>query len=271
MRCTEFSQLLPDLLRGTLPQAMRDACDAHLLECAICLECLADASAGHWQHQDANVMLDSIVQSTTPELCATSAYLLCDSLDGTLSAEQSVLLSSHLDGCKACQALQVSLLAVSAQLPLLAEKQPPDALLARIFLSTTHQSPLATGFLQRALKHIEAVLLRPRFALEAAFSVTLVWTLLFGVPASILDTAFAEQPALIERLELPQIWTQAQAGLEHEFVELGSGIARPATALENHLTASINSLQVTGRESWHSLTMWIDEMITGFLSGYSND
>ena len=271
MRCAEFNQLLPDLLRGSLPQALRDACDAHLLECAICLECLADASAGQWQHQDVTAMLDSIVQSTIPDLCATSAYLLCDSLDGTLSTEQSLLLSSHLDSCKACQSLQASLLTVSAQLPQMAQRQPPAALLARILLSTTHQLPVAAGFLQRVHKQLEAVLLRPRFALEAAFSVTLVWTLLFGVPASILDTAFAEQPALVQRLELPQIWTRAQAGLEFEIVELGSGVARPVKALEKQLTAGINTMQGTGRESWRSLLSWIDAMIAGFSSGYSND
>ena len=271
MRCAEFRQLLPDLLRGGVLPAMHAACEAHLLECASCLESLAEASAGQWQHQDATAMLESIMQSISSEVCATSACLLCDSMDGTLNAEQSVLLLSHLEHCKVCQQLQRSLLALSADLPLLAQQQPPDALLATVLRSTTQKLPVSTSFLQRSLRQLDAVILRPRIALEAAFSITLVWTLIVGIPVATFDTVFAEQPALVQRLELPQVLSRAQAGLEQELVDLSSGITRPLMAMESQLTLSIHALQLTGREHWHSLTRRIDELTAGITSGFIND
>ena len=139
MQCTEFNQLLPELLRGTVTQIEHDACEAHMQDCAHCIASFANASAVEFAAQDTGALQQRIMQATIPELCATSASLLCDLLDASLSREHTVLLTSHLEDCSHCQQLYNNLQSVRRDLPLLTELQPPRFLLARILQQTSHQ------------------------------------------------------------------------------------------------------------------------------------
>lgn len=267
MQCREFNKLLPLLLNGAVAPDSRDACELHLDTCNRCVEVFAAASAAMFVAPDPGAMISTIMQATMPATCATSADLLCEALDGTLGEPESVLLHSHLQDCGYCQQLHSKLQTLDRELPMLAELQPPETLLAQILHGTSARPPPGTHHLNPWFAPIRRVLLRPRFALEAAFTATLLWSALFGIPASVLDTASAEQPQVIERLELRQFWTQTQSGLQLEIAELGPELSGPVSALENIFFDSVESARRRGNMLRLHLADWFDTLLAGILPG----
>lgn len=262
MQCTEFNRLLPRLLSGTVTQTERDSCEAHMQDCAHCVASFALASAARFEPQDSDALLQRIVQATTPELCATSTSLLCDLLDASLGPDQTVLLTSHLEDCGYCQQLYNNLQSVRSDLPLLTELQPPGFLLARILQQTSHQIQPETSWLLSALDRIRLVMLRPRIALEVSFATTLVWTFVFGVPTSILDTSFAEPSAVFERLQIQNIWQEAQTGVERGLAGFNPDLSRPVAAITDTSARlvhdNVENVQATATELWRSLADQVD-------------
>ncbi len=270
MQCAEFDKLLPALVSGAIQQPMRAVCETHMQDCARCLEAFAMASAAQFIVPDADVLVQRVVQATTPELCTSVADQLCDLIDAALVAEQAVFLTAHLRNCSQCRQLYLNLQALNLELALLGELRPPERLLARILRNTSHRSASQISIPDMLLQRGRQILLRPRFALEAAFVVTLFWTALFGVPASILSTAVAEQTAVVDRLELRKFWSATQADLGRELTELGPEFSRTAARMNifpsGFLQDGASRIQRSATALWLDLEAWVDSQKAGFIN-----
>lgn len=180
-----------------------------------------------------------ILARTSGSACGRAEELLGARWDGALAAGDRELLGAHLERCAACRELALILDRLQPLLPGLAEREPGPAFTARVLARTVGSQPVEdprqlaadgslapggpssgsrrgrSGPLERAALALQERLRRawqrPRFALEAAWTVAalaalLVWGPLAprGVPeqASVLVRAGAGTvPELVTAVE----------------------------------------------------------------------
>ena len=124
-------------------------------------------------------LVASILRATSGSPCRAAEEGLPDLVDGALDAVDVELVRGHLERCAPCTALERALLEVRRALPQMAEVDPGRAFTEAV-LARTSRAPA-----RRWVAAFQALLLRPRFALEGAYlgSVVLVGLLwLPGLP-----------------------------------------------------------------------------------------
>jgi hypothetical protein len=145
----------------------------------------------------------SVLEKTSGPPCDRAHLLLCDHVDGRLPEIDEELVRLHLAGCGDCDALAAALARLKEDLPALAEFEPDANFVGDVLAATTYSLPPLPGFWDRLADAWKRAVLRPRFALEAAYVGTAALLLLFAAPFS----PFRELPsqALAAVRETPRI------------------------------------------------------------------
>ena len=104
--------------------------------------------------------------------CLQIDELLCDFVDGTLSAEQKAAFETHTAKCAACQELVAEVAGAVSFMERAAMVEAPKELVTRILYHTPKQSPLLEAMAKRDwLKRWIAPLIQPRFAMGMAMTI----------------------------------------------------------------------------------------------------
>jgi hypothetical protein len=123
-------------------------------------------------------LVASILRATSGSPCRAAEERLPDLVDGVLDAVDVELIRGHLEGCGPCTALARALLEVGSALPQMAEVDPGRAFTEAVLVRTS-RAPR-----QRWAAAFQALLLRPRFALEGAYLGSLVFVGLLALPGA---------------------------------------------------------------------------------------
>lgn len=120
--------------------------------------------------------------------CAELEELICDYVDGTLTAERQVDVERHLGACPACARVARDSAAAVAFMERAAEVEPPPELITRILFDApwTRKAPAkGRGWLTRLI----APVLQPRFVMGMAMTILSFSILSKFVPVQQLKSA----------------------------------------------------------------------------------
>jgi len=121
-------------------------------------------------------LVASILRATSGSPCRAAEERLPDLVDDVLDAVDGELVRGHLAGCVPCAALERALAEMRHALPRMAEVDPGRAFTETV-LERTSRAPVS-----RWAAAFQALLLRPRFALEGAYLGALVLVGVLAVP-----------------------------------------------------------------------------------------
>ncbi len=260
MICREFERRLEDWVDGNLPTTERAACDRHLAECPRCRELAAlagglDPSASPRSEPPPD-LASEVLARTTGAACDRARERLVPLVDpsehGPLPAAERQLVELHLEACFDCRALRAELVALSADLPRLAELDPGSGFVDGVLERTSRRRAAPAGRLADRWRRLRPatwpgllprLVRRPRFAWEAAYVAVLLLTPLIASAGSPDAAAQA-----VERLGRAGGATVASAvrGVTEGTVErAGSVGAAAGTELRTFGTRLASSLQRT--------------------------
>ncbi|MBM3761126.1 MAG: hypothetical protein FJW36_12860 [Acidobacteria bacterium] len=104
--------------------------------------------------------------------CQQIDELLCDYVDGTLSAEQKAAFELHTTQCAACRELVAEVAGAVTFMERAAIVEPPKELVTRILYHTPKQAPMLEAMAKQDwLKRWIAPLIQPRFAMGMAMTI----------------------------------------------------------------------------------------------------
>jgi len=104
--------------------------------------------------------------------CQQIDELLCDYVDGTLSAEQRAAFELHTTQCAACRELVADVAGAVTFMERAAIVEPPKELVTRILYHTPKQAPMLEAMAKQDwLKRWIAPLIQPRFAMGMAMTI----------------------------------------------------------------------------------------------------
>lgn len=104
--------------------------------------------------------------------CQQIDELLCDYVDGTLSAEQRAAFELHTTQCAACRELVADVAGAVTFMERTAIVEPPKELVKRILYHTPKQAPMLEAMAKQDwLKRWIAPLIQPRFAMGMAMTI----------------------------------------------------------------------------------------------------
>ena len=103
--------------------------------------------------------------------CAELEILICDYVDGTLSAAQKAVVESHLKDCPACAELARDSAEAVAFMERASDVEPPPELITRILFQAPHAKEEAAKKERGWLGRLFAPVLQPRFVMGAAMTV----------------------------------------------------------------------------------------------------
>lgn len=183
MDCHDFEARFEAYLDGGLPAAERAACATHAAGCASCRELLelagppvAAGAAGAFDD-----LVAPVLERTSGSACGRAGGLLASRWGGGAAGDDVLgpldreLLELHLASCESCRGLAQALAALARDLPALASVRPDPAFVDDV-LAATRPAGVRWRRLAAAWSgHWAAWVRRPRFALEAAFVLTLVF------------------------------------------------------------------------------------------------
>ncbi|MBZ2186442.1 MAG: zf-HC2 domain-containing protein [Bryobacter sp.] len=107
-----------------------------------------------------------------PMRCQEMEELLCDYVDGTLSAEGKAVFEEHAASCASCGELVAEVMGAVQFMERAAVVEPPQELLTRILYHTPKAAPLVEVLANREwLKSWLRPLLQPRFAMGMAMTI----------------------------------------------------------------------------------------------------
>ena len=106
--------------------------------------------------------------------CAEIEPLICDYVDGTLTAAQRADVERHFAGCPSCAALAADSASAVAFMERAAEVEPPHELITRMVFEAPWQKG-KSGWLPKIFNSV----LQPKFALSMAMTI-LSFSMLFG-------------------------------------------------------------------------------------------
>jgi hypothetical protein len=102
--------------------------------------------------------------------CAELEQLICDYVDGTLTADRKAEVERHLEGCAGCAELARDSAAAVAFMERAADVEPPPELITRILFDApwTRKAPARTrGWMSKLI----APILQPRFVMGMAMTI----------------------------------------------------------------------------------------------------
>jgi hypothetical protein len=105
--------------------------------------------------------------------CAELEELICDYVDGTLTAAQKAEVEHHLDGCPACAELARDSAAAVSFMSRAADVEPPPQLITKILFDApwTRKAPVKGTGLWGKLSKLVAPMVQPRFAMGMAMTI----------------------------------------------------------------------------------------------------
>src|SRR5258708_34571593 len=116
--------------------------------------------------------------------CAELEELICDYVDGTLTAARKADVERHLQACPACAELAQDSAAAVAFMERAADVEPPPELITRILFDApwTRKAPVKIRGPLSYLGKLIAPILQPRFAMGMAMTILSVSILSRFVP-----------------------------------------------------------------------------------------
>jgi len=176
-----------------------------------------------------------VLARTSGKPCDACEARLPDLIDGTLGATDRTLVQRHVSRCPSCRAVALALDDLRSRLPRMAAVPPGPALATRVLAATTGRRRLAPN--RAGVAAVWRLLLRPRFALEAAYVGAMILWLVVSIPGSPLQEAPAralaltqEPPTELAALDRPLraagavAWDRARAGWSG-LRSLGEGVS----------------------------------------------
>jgi hypothetical protein len=223
MKCRDFEEKLPQLLREPVPAELREAAEAHAAGCASCRRLLAIArgEAGPMEDIASRRLTRAVLDQTSGSVCRKIEERLAEWVDLTggkssrLGAEDE-LVREHLDHCAECAELVQALAMLREELPGMAEIEPDTRFVVDVLEHTSRARQRKRSFAEQAQDWWSHLVHRPRIALEAAYVGALLFFLLFGSPApfvrdlsvrsiGLAKTELAAGVASLEQRELPLV------------------------------------------------------------------
>ncbi|MFH1845658.1 MAG: zf-HC2 domain-containing protein [bacterium] len=222
MDCQHWQDQLDDFLAEKLaPEQLREARE-HLAGCRHCQELLVTVRGNldTLSSREETDLTHEILSLTSGSPCGRAEELLGDLVAGTLPPTETQLVRAHLEHCTPCQELVVTLTWVLPELQTMDRIEPDAAFTADVLRATSGARERPLELLARLGQWWQRQIVRPRFALEAAYVGTMVLIALFGTPLS----PFKRVPE--------QALTTVQAGPSNLF----SSVTQPVATLGRQLS-----------------------------------
>jgi predicted anti-sigma-YlaC factor YlaD len=203
MDCKTLENRFEALLDGTLSAAERRACIEHLDNCLHCselkevvdkvLQPTHDLEIGPVAINPPADLVSSILAHTSGLGCDRAQLLFGDLIDGVLPGTDRALVQDHLKECQQCSDLVGVWVSLARDLPQLAELPLKDGFVDDVLAATL---PAGARVRRWWSSTWPQMLLRPRFALEAAYIGTLALGLIFTTTGSSLEAMPAKAVAI---------------------------------------------------------------------------
>lgn len=241
MDCRRFEEEI--FGAAALSGAMRE----HIGACRRCAELLHSFGL---HEGDADGLVRDVLRRTTGDTCAVAHGRICETLDAGVRPDIS--LGAHLDTCSDCAALYAALQVLPLDLAELAWLEPDADFLADV-LARTSERPSPGRWLQ-------ALLMRPRLALEGAYLGTLLVALLLGPSVS----ALARTPlqAVEQFREIRQHGEQvAGAAIDKVASSGGDALEQSRRRADNWLTETSSEAAARLADALHRLDAFWDRLL----------
>ncbi len=147
----------------------------------------------HLPKVDADKFTNGVLGRTTGSACNRATEQLGDLMGDRLTGTDRQLVQAHLEHCGDCRQLAVTVGWLNPLLPRMAEIDPGPEFLAGVLTRTTQAaSPVEyfehprgmAGLMDRLGRWWEQQILRPQFAMQAAYVATVLLVLVFATPIS---------------------------------------------------------------------------------------
>lgn len=198
--CLAFEQAVFGAGDGAVLLKRRPDLAAHHAECLSCRRWLEAFTAGTEAVAGVPAFAAGVMARTAATACARARELSASAFDAPLPAVERSLVEAHLEICAGCRAVVAEMVTAMAALPALAEAEPGPWFAARVLAATSGRPAPAREAWRRRWA---ALVSRPRFAIEAAYALTLCLVLVTGNPLSALEWTAARVEPLVERVETP--------------------------------------------------------------------
>ena len=184
MDCREFEALVDALAASDGEATESAAAAAHRDACPRCARLFALLSdSGTPPARADEPFVASVLRRTVGSTCASAQQQLPDWSDGALDPQSARLVAQHLDHCTGCEELAGAVLALSRDLPELAEVSPDAAFLDEV-RARTHALTRPTYAGSRLHEVWRQLLRRPRLAWEFATAICLLLSPFWALPSS---------------------------------------------------------------------------------------
>jgi len=215
LTCRWLEDRLEQYIDGTLSAEDRATAAAHVTSCPRCRDLTAlaggelDLTLQPPGGDDA--LTASILRSTSGDACDTALSRLCDQLDATIDAAGDELVGMHVQHCAGCREMARALTMLSETLPQMAEIRPDPDFVADVMRATARPATGLAGLLGSLRERVAALLVRPRFPMEAAYAgMIAIWLLagtsispLRGMPERALELARLNPIQMVEDVVEP--------------------------------------------------------------------
>jgi len=200
--CFAFQQAVFEAGDGRALLRRRPDLAAHHDACAGCRAWLAAFVGGVESAAGEAALTATVLARTSGDACARARELAAAALDEPLAAMDAALVAAHLGSCASCRVVVEEMAASVAALPALAEIDPGPAFTARVLAATSRRPARARAF-DWWRRQWAGLVSRPRFALEAAYALTLVLVLFAGNPLSAFEWTAARVEPLVQTVGGP--------------------------------------------------------------------
>ena len=200
--CLAFQQAVFEAGDGRALMRRRPDLAAHHAACLECQAWLASFAEGVELAAGDAGLAASVTARTGAGACARARELAASGFDEPPAETDRALVAAHLETCAGCRAVVAEMTASVAALPELAEIDPGPAFTARVLAATSRRPARARAF-DWWRRRWAALVSRPRFALEAAYALTLVLVLFAGNPLSAFEWTAARVEPLVARVGGP--------------------------------------------------------------------
>ena len=188
---------------------------SHVDGCADCRRWVRLFEDGAADDERATELGAAIARQTGTAACLRARDLVGASYDEPLADLDGLLVAQHLAACADCRDVAAEMAAAIATLPTLAVLDPGPWFTARV-LAATSRRQAAARFADRWRQAWSSLAERPRFALEAAYVLTLVFVLVAGNPMGALERTAARVEPLARQ--------HVAGGVEDAARALGAGL-----------------------------------------------
>ena len=234
---------------------------------------------------DSDAFTNGVLGRTSGQACERAAEQLGDLMDDRLQGLDRQLVQAHLEHCPGCRDLAVTMGWLTPLLPQMVEIDPGPEFLAGVLAKTTAaRRPVvhaadpagAAGLMDRVGRWWERQVVRPQFALQAAYMATLVLVLLTATPYS----PFREAPgrALQVVSAGPQYWPVVGPAMvgSSQWVETRTAVAVSQSRdkaenrwqrFENGITQRVDRTAADRQQLQNHWSLMIDQAQERELSG----